>query len=125
MRPDIVSDPWTAFIFTFHERDWEVALIPWALGLPRLYIGAQGSRRSHAARTEMLEAAGAPAAAIRAVRSPVGLIPSTRDPSSLAVSLTADIEIGSASCRESVCHHLYISLVVVPLHKYRLNSQQP
>src|SRR3546814_9872366 len=91
MRPDIVSDPWTAFIFTFHERDWEEALIPWALGLPRLYIGALGSRRSHAARTEMLEAAGAPAAALRAVRSPVGLIHSPRDPSSLAVSIMAEI----------------------------------
>src|SRR3546814_11892531 len=39
----------------------------------------------------MLEAAGAPAAAIRAVRSPVGLIPSTRVPSSLAVSIMAEI----------------------------------
>src|SRR3546814_11430894 len=89
MRPDIVSDPWTAFIFLFHDRDWEEALIPWALGLPRLYIGALGSRRSHAARHEMLEDAGTPAAATRAVRSPVGLIPSTRDPSPLPVSILA------------------------------------
>src|SRR3546814_3261056 len=91
MRPDSVADPWTAFIFLSHDRDWEEALSPGALGLPRLYIGALGSRRAHAARTEMLEAAGAPAAAIRAVRSPVGLIPSTRDPSSLAVSIMAEI----------------------------------
>ena len=109
MRPDIVSDPWTAFIFLFHDRDWEEALIPWALGLPRLYIGALGSRRSHAARTEMLEAAGAPAAAIRALRSPVGLIPSTRDPSSLAVSIMAEMTeayINDASLPLAAIAHL-------------------
>src|SRR3546814_12754505 len=74
-----------------------------------LYIGALGSRRSHSARTEMLEAAGAPAAAIRAVRSPVGLIPSTRDPSSLAVSIMAEIAeayINDASLPLAAIAHL-------------------
>lgn len=90
-RPAIHSDPWTAFVFLFHDRDWEEALIPWALGLPKFYIGALGSRVSHAARNEMLRAAGVPCEAILALRSPVGLIPSTRDPAALAVSIVAEI----------------------------------
>ncbi len=89
--PDITSDPWTAFIFLFHDRDWEEALIPWALCLPKIYFGALGSRRSHAARTAALAATGVQAGDLLSLRSPVGLIPSTRDPSTLAISIMAEI----------------------------------
>ncbi len=90
-RPSLLSDPWTAIIFLFHDRDWEEALLPWALALPRFYIGALGSKRSHAARIDMLISGGLSSDAVSALRSPVGLIPSTRDPATLAVSILAEI----------------------------------
>ncbi len=90
-RPAIRSDPWTAIVFLFHDRDWEETLIPWALGLPRFYIGALGSRHSHAVRKAMLVAANVLSDDIRSLRSPIGLTPSTRDPSSLATSIIAEV----------------------------------
>jgi xanthine dehydrogenase accessory factor len=90
-QPRLASDPWSAIIFVFHDRDWEEALIPWALALPKFYIGALGSRFSHKKRREMLVASGVPNDAIQALRSPIGLVPSTRDPSTLAASILADI----------------------------------
>jgi xanthine dehydrogenase accessory factor len=98
-RPRFESDPWTAIVFLFHDRDWEQALIPWALDLPSLYIGALGSRRSHAVRKDMLDAAGVSSAAIQRLRWPVGLIPSTREPSALAASILAEIVQDYASDR--------------------------
>lgn len=90
-RPKLRPDPWTAFVFLFHDRDWEEALIPWALDLPKFYIGALGSKRSHAARRSMLETAGVTSDRLQSLRSPVGLVPSTRDPGALAASILAEI----------------------------------
>jgi xanthine dehydrogenase accessory factor len=90
-KPRLSSDPWSAIIFLFHDRDWEEALIPWALALPKFFIGALGSRLAHEKRREMLVASGVPYNAIQAIRSPIGLVPSTRDPSTLAASILADI----------------------------------
>lgn len=89
--PVLESDDWTAFIFLFHDHDWEETLLPWALGLPQFYVGAMGSRRTHAARLEMLRAAGVNDAALTQLRPRVGLIPSTRDPATLALSLVSEI----------------------------------
>ena len=90
-RPELRSDPWTAFVFLFHDRDWEEALIPWALDLPKFYIGALGSKHSHVARQAMLKTAGVPVDRLQSLRSPVGLVPSTRDPAALAASILAEI----------------------------------
>jgi xanthine dehydrogenase accessory factor len=91
VTPRLTSDPWTAIIFLFHDRDWEETLLSWALPLPHLYIGALGSRATHAARIAMLQAAGQSSASIQSIRSPVGMIPSTRDPVALSISILAEI----------------------------------
>lgn len=87
----LFSDPWSAIIFLFHDREWEEALIPWALELPKFYIGALGSRLSHEKRREMLAGSGVSEGAVQSIRSPIGLVPSTRDPSALAASILAEI----------------------------------
>jgi len=89
--PAIRSDPWTAIVFLFHDHDWEEALLPQALRLPAFYFGAVGSRRTHQARLAMLQAAGVPETVWRALRGPVGLIPATREPATLALSILAEI----------------------------------
>lgn len=89
--PTIATDPWCAILFLFHGRDWEEFLLPQALALPAFYYGAIGSRRTHAARVAALEAAGVPAARIANLRGHIGLIPATRDPATLALSILGEI----------------------------------
>ncbi|MBB3860337.1 xanthine dehydrogenase accessory factor [Novosphingobium hassiacum] len=89
--PAIESDPWTAVIFLFHGRDWEEHLLPEALGLRAFYTGAIGSRRTHATRLAALAEAGVSAERIKALRGHIGLIPATRDPATLAISVLAEI----------------------------------
>jgi xanthine dehydrogenase accessory factor len=89
--PPISGDPWTAIVFLFHDRDWEEHLLPQALELDGFYHGAIGSPHTQAVRRETLEACGTSAANIAKLRSAVGLIPSTRDPGTLALSILAEL----------------------------------
>ncbi|WP_372730761.1 XdhC family protein [Novosphingobium sp.] len=85
------SDPWSAIVFLFHGPDWEEQLLPQALALPSFYVGAIGSRRTHTARLAMLEKAGVPFEKISSIRGHIGLIPATRDPATLALSILGEI----------------------------------
>lgn len=89
--PPVKGDPWTAVVFLFHGRDWEEYLLPQALALPAFYHGAIGSRRTHATRLAALTAAGVDENAIAALRGHIGLIPATRDPATLALSILGEI----------------------------------
>lgn len=89
--PPASDDAWTAFILMFHDPDWETALLKQALKGQAFYVGAVGSYRTQERRREHLRADGIPAAQIARVRGPVGLVPSTRDASMLAVSALAEI----------------------------------
>jgi xanthine dehydrogenase accessory factor len=90
-RPMVKGDPWSAVAFLFHERDWEDALLPDALALPAFYHGAVGSARTHAGRLERLAAQSVSPDLVARLRGRIGLIPSTRDPASLALSILAQI----------------------------------
>lgn len=84
-------DPWSAIVFLFHGRDWEEGLLPQTLAFPAFYHGAIGSRRTHAARLEALRVAGVPDDRIATLRGHIGLIPATRDPATLALSVLGEI----------------------------------
>lgn len=89
--PHIASDPWTAIISVFHDRDWEEALLLHALRLPSFYVGAIGSRRTQHIRLDSLRAAGVPDGLLQKLRTSVGLIPATRDPATLALSTLSQV----------------------------------
>ncbi|MGR4069795.1 XdhC family protein [Billgrantia sp. C5P2] len=89
--PTLDDDPWTAFLLAFHDVDWEAALLAQALKGSAFYIGAVGSRTTHARRCERLRAAGITEGQIGRIHGPVGLIPSMREASTLAVSILAEI----------------------------------
>lgn len=89
--PPVRTDPWTAILSVFHDRDWEEELLPLALRLPSFYIGAIGSRRTQEMRLDTLRMAGVPADLCRKLRTSVGLIPATRDPATLALSALSQI----------------------------------
>jgi len=89
--PEADIDHWTAIVFLFHDHDAETSLLGAALESDAFYIGALGSRRTHAARVARLAAAGLTAQAIGRIRAPIGLIERTREATPLAFSILADI----------------------------------
>jgi xanthine dehydrogenase accessory factor len=88
--PRLPLDEHTAVACLFHEHEWEAALLLDALRSPAFYIGALGSRQTHARRVETLEALGAGKEDIARLKGPIGLFAS-HDPRSLAVSALAEI----------------------------------
>jgi xanthine dehydrogenase accessory factor len=88
---DLAADGWTAVLLLFHDHEWEVPLLDWALATPAFYIGAQGGAPAREERLERLRAAGHGATDLARIKSPVGLIPAARDPNVLALSVLADV----------------------------------
>ena len=87
----VADDRSTAFVLMFHDAHWEAALLKQALAGPAFFIGAVGSAKTHAKRCESLRAAGMSERDIQRIRGPVGLVPSMRDASMLAISTLAEI----------------------------------
>jgi xanthine dehydrogenase accessory factor len=87
---DIPTDPWTAVVFLFHDHDWETELLSRALERPSLMTGAMGSNKTHAARLDQLRARGVSDETVTRIKAPIGLIPSSRDPETLALSILAE-----------------------------------
>jgi xanthine dehydrogenase accessory factor len=87
----LVGDAWSGFVFLFHDRDWEDALLPIILRLQGFYHGAVGSRNTQAARRVRLEAAGCSAQDVARLRGPIGLIAATREPATLALSVLSEV----------------------------------
>ena len=85
------SDPWSAFVFLFHDHDWEIELMERALGLPHFYLGAMGGRKAHAFRSEALLARGVTQEKLDTIKAPIGVFHSSRDPHTLALSTLAEV----------------------------------
>jgi len=89
--PELPVDPFTAVVFLLHDRFKESRLLEGALGYDPFYIGALGSRRTHATRVARLEAAGIGEDRIARLHGPIGLYGPTRTSSALAISVLAEI----------------------------------
>lgn len=89
--PEHTDDAHTAFVLMMHDRDWETALLRQALSGPAFYIGAVGSPKTHKTRCDALAVAGLSKQDIHRVRGPIGLVPSMRNASTLAISTLAEI----------------------------------
>ena len=89
--PVLQIDRWTAAILFFHDHDWEPPILHRLLASDAFYIGAQGSHLARFARDAVLAQIGVSIAQIARIKGPIGLIPATRDPRSLAVSVLAEI----------------------------------
>lgn len=89
--PPLTDDEWTAFVLMFHDPDWEAALLKQALSGSAFYIGAVGSRQTQLRRRNRLAQEGIAPEQIDRIHGPVGLVPSVRDASMLAVSALAEI----------------------------------
>jgi len=84
-------DAFTAVVLLHHDLDLEMNVLSEALTSAAFYIGALGSLRTHRRRIERLRALGTPSESYDRIKAPIGLFGPTRDTTSLAFSVLADI----------------------------------
>ncbi|WP_174188168.1 XdhC family protein [Nocardia barduliensis] len=90
----------TVVVVLTHDAKFDVPMLATALACPRVgFVGALGSRRTHAERVGRLRAAGITDDQLARLRSPVGLDLDARTPDETAISIAAQIlaERGGAS----------------------------
>ena len=84
-------DARTAVVTLTHDPKLDDPALQAALRAPCFYIGALGSKRTHAARLARLTAAGFSPAEIERIHGPVGLAIGALSPAEIAVSILAQI----------------------------------
>lgn len=89
--PRLDVDAYTAFIALTHDPKIDDPALDHALKAGCFYIGALGSRRTHAGRVERLKARGFSDADIGRIHAPIGLDIGAISPAEIAVSILAEI----------------------------------
>jgi xanthine dehydrogenase accessory factor len=89
--PALGVDRYTAFIALTHDPKIDDPALLHAFERECFYIGALGSRRTHAKRVERLSAQGAAAEAIERIKAPIGLAIGAISPAEIAVSIMAEV----------------------------------
>jgi xanthine dehydrogenase accessory factor len=84
-------DERTALIVLTHDVKFDIPLLQVALRTPAGYIGAMGSRRTHANRVDALRDAGVTDAELARISAPVGLDLGARTPEETAISIAAEM----------------------------------
>ncbi|QCP62210.1 XdhC family protein [Pantoea sp. SO10] len=84
-------DPFTAVILLYHDLDRELPVLLAALRSAPFYIGALGSRRTHATRVKKLLSLGFSEEEIARIKAPIGIFAQARDARTLALSIVADV----------------------------------
>ncbi|MGB3021609.1 MAG: XdhC/CoxI family protein [Methyloceanibacter sp.] len=84
-------DASTAMVALSHDAKIDDAALVSALRSDAFYVGALGSRKTHAKRVERLLQAGVPAAEIERIHAPVGLDIGALGPAEIALSIIAQI----------------------------------
>lgn len=85
------TDGRTVLCVLTHDARFDVPLLEQALRMPVAFVGAMGSRRTHADRDRKLREAGLGEAELARLRSPIGLDLGARTPEETAVSIAAEI----------------------------------
>jgi xanthine dehydrogenase accessory factor len=83
--------PRDAICVLTHDHKFDVPAIIAALSTDVGYLGAMGSRRTHAERLERLRAEGVPDEDLSRIMAPIGLDIGSRTPEETAVSICAEI----------------------------------
>ena len=84
-------DRYTAIALVTHDPKIDDPALMLALRAECFYIGALGSRKTHAKRLERMRAAGFDDAALARIRAPIGLDIGAVSPAEIAVSVMAEI----------------------------------
>ena len=89
--PPLNVDPYTAFVALTHDPKIDDPALLHAFERECFYIGALGSRKTHAKRAERLRAQGAGDSDIARIHAPIGLPIGAVSPSEIAVAIMAEI----------------------------------
>ena len=84
-------DAYCAVAALTHDPKIDDPALKAALEAECFYVGALGSRKTHASRVERLAAAGVPMSAIERIRAPIGLPIGAASPAEIAVAVLAEI----------------------------------
>ena len=83
--------PRSALVVLAHDPKIDDPGLIAALRSPAFYVGALGSKRTHATRLERLTASGFDADALARIKGPVGLSIGARSPAEIAISILAQM----------------------------------
>ena len=89
--PPLAIDRYTAFVALTHDPKIDDPALLHALARDCFYIGALGSRKTHARRLERFKAAGLTDAALARIHAPIGLAIGAVSPAEIAVAIMAQI----------------------------------
>ena len=89
--PPLNIDHYTAFVAVTHDPKIDDAALLHAFAKDCFYIGALGSRKTHAKRVARLRAQGVSEADIARIHAPIGLDIGAVSPSEIAVAIMAEI----------------------------------
>jgi len=89
--PPLGIDRYTAFVALTHDPKIDDPALTHALARDCFYIGALGSRKTHARRVERLKAQGVAESAIARIHSPIGLDITAVSPPEIAVAIMGEI----------------------------------
>ncbi len=89
--PEIGADRHTGVVALTHDPKIDDPALTLALKSDCFYIGALGSKKTHARRVERLRAAGFDEAAIARIHAPIGLDIGAVSPAEIAVSILGEI----------------------------------
>jgi xanthine dehydrogenase accessory factor len=84
-------DPFTALVALTHDPKIDDLPLLASLEAGCFYVGALGSRKTHARRVERLLAAGADAASLETIHAPIGIDIGAQSPAEIAVAILAEM----------------------------------
>src|SRR6476660_3994564 len=96
--PPLGIDHYTAFVALTHDPKIDDPALTHALARDCFYIGALGSRNTHAKRIERLKSAGITDAQLARIHAPIGLAIGAVSPAEIAVAIMGEI---TAQLRQS------------------------
>jgi xanthine dehydrogenase accessory factor len=89
--PPLGIDRYTAFVALTHDPKIDDPALLHALARDCFYIGALGSKKTHARRVDRLKAQGISDAAIARIHAPIGLAIGAVSPPEIAVAIRGDV----------------------------------
>jgi len=89
--PPLAIDHYTAFVALTHDPKIDDPALTHALERDCFYIGALGSKKTHARRIERLKAQGIADAELARIHSPIGLAIGAVSPAEIAVAIIGEI----------------------------------
>ena len=89
--PPLAIDHYTAFVALTHDPKIDDPALTHALARDCFYIGALGSKKTHARRVERLKGQGITEAQLARIHSPIGLAIGAVSPAEIAVAIIGEI----------------------------------